>query len=117
MLKITQHEREFTVNPDRIRGDRILDSKWIHRANDLLQQGEQANDLSQVALSHEEIGGVFTVQEQYPEALGHYDESCKINKELGARFNFGYSVMHRGSVLWQLGRYDEASAACCVWPA
>jgi serine/threonine protein kinase/cytochrome c-type biogenesis protein CcmH/NrfG len=77
---------------------------------DLLQGGEQANDLSQMALSHEEIGSVLAIQERYPEAFAHYDKCYKINKSLNATFNFGYSAMHRANVLWQIGRFEEAKA-------
>src|SRR5205085_2996003 len=78
--------------------------------NDLLQQGEQANDLSQLALSHEEIGSVLAVEERYPEALNQYEESVRLNTSLSAAYNLAYSRMHRGNILWQLGRYEEAMA-------
>jgi eukaryotic-like serine/threonine-protein kinase len=77
----------------------------------MLQWGEQANDLSQVAASHEELGGLFAKLEQYKTALEHYGESYKINKSLNAQFNLGYLAMHRGSMLWQLGRREEAQNA------
>jgi tetratricopeptide (TPR) repeat protein len=79
--------------------------------NNLLERGEQANDQSQVALAREEIGSVFAAQELFPEALDHYDKGYEINRTLNAQFNLGYTAMHRGDMLWQLGRYDEARAA------
>jgi serine/threonine protein kinase len=77
---------------------------------DLLQQGEQANDLSQVALAHEEIGSLLAIEEQYTEALSHYEESYKINKSLNSLFNLGYSVINCGGMLWQIGRHQEAKS-------
>jgi serine/threonine protein kinase/tetratricopeptide (TPR) repeat protein len=79
--------------------------------NDQLQLGEQLGDQSQVALSHEEIGSVLANQEQYPAALHHFDECHKIYSELNAKLYVGYAAMHRASVLWQIGRYEEARVA------
>lgn len=78
---------------------------------ELLRWGEQANDLSQVAASHEELGSLFAILEQYRSALDHYDESYKIDKSLNAQFNLGYLSMHRGNMLWQIGRPEEAKNA------
>jgi serine/threonine protein kinase/Tfp pilus assembly protein PilF len=78
---------------------------------DQLQLGEQVRDLSQVALSHQEIGSVLAAQEQYPEALKHFDESCKIKRSLNATVSLGYALMYRGDVLWQIGRYEDARVA------
>jgi tetratricopeptide (TPR) repeat protein len=50
-------------------------------------------------------------QERYPEALGHFDESYRINTALGARGNAGYDLVSRSSTLWSVGRYQEAEAA------
>lgn len=51
------------------------------------------------------------LQERYPEALPHLDESYKIDESLGARNNMGYDQMNRGAFLWRLGRYREARDA------
>jgi tetratricopeptide (TPR) repeat protein len=75
--------------------------------NDLLHQGEQANDQAQLALSFEEIGSVLAVQEQYGQALHNYNESYRINKTLNNELNLGYSAMHRGSALSQIGQSAE----------
>jgi tetratricopeptide (TPR) repeat protein len=64
-----------------------------------------------VALSHVEIGNVLSIQEHYLEALHHYEESYKIFKSLNAEIYVGYAVNDQASVLWQIGRYDEARAA------
>lgn len=79
--------------------------------NEELQLGEQSGDQSQIALSHQEIGSVLVAQEQFPEALRHFDQSYEIKKSLNTKISVGYSLMYRASVLWQIGRYDEAKAA------
>jgi serine/threonine protein kinase/Flp pilus assembly protein TadD len=79
--------------------------------NEQLQLGELLGDQSQVALAHEEIGSVLANQEQYPQALHHFDECHKIYNALNAKLYVGYAAMHRASVLWQIGRYEEASVA------
>jgi serine/threonine protein kinase/tetratricopeptide (TPR) repeat protein len=76
-----------------------------------LQLGEQLGDPSQVALTHEEIGSVLSDQEQYPEALRQFDKSHEINSSLNATTYAGYSAMQRASMLWQIGRYEDARAA------
>ena len=79
--------------------------------NEQLQLGEQLGDQSQAAFVHEEIGSVLSDKEQYPEALRHFDKSHEINSALNARLYVGYSAMQRASVLWQVGRYEETTAA------
>ena len=51
------------------------------------------------------------MQERYPEALPHIEESYKINQSLGSLLSTGYDEMNRAAVLWQMGRYDEAHAS------
>jgi serine/threonine protein kinase/Flp pilus assembly protein TadD len=79
--------------------------------NEQLQLGEQLNDPSQVALTHEEIGSVLSDQEQYPEALRHFDKSHEINSSLNATIYVGYAAMYRAGLLWQIGRYAETRSA------
>jgi serine/threonine protein kinase/uncharacterized protein HemY len=86
-------------------------SAALKALNDLLKLGEQLGDPSQVALTHEDIGSIRSDQEQYSEALRHFDKSYEINSSLNVRAYVGYSAMQRASVLWQMGRYDEAIAA------
>jgi tetratricopeptide (TPR) repeat protein len=73
--------------------------------------GEQAGDLSQVALLHEGIGNVLSVQELYSEALPHFDRNYEINKSLNTGVYVGYAAIGRASVLWQIGRFKETKAA------
>lgn len=76
-----------------------------------LQLGELAGDLSQMALAHKEIGSVLAGREDFTQALQHFDRSYELNKLLQAEINVGYAAMHRASVLWQIGRYQEAKDA------
>jgi serine/threonine protein kinase/uncharacterized protein HemY len=79
--------------------------------NEQLQLGEKLGDQSQTALVHEEIGSVLSDKEQYPEALRHFDKSHEINSALNANLYVGYAAMHRASVLWRIGRYEETTLA------
>ena len=76
-----------------------------------LQLGEQAADVGLMALAHEEIGSVLAGREDYTQALQHFDKSYDLNKSLQAEVYVGYAAMHRASVLWQIGRYQEAKDA------
>jgi tetratricopeptide (TPR) repeat protein/tRNA A-37 threonylcarbamoyl transferase component Bud32 len=77
-----------------------------------LRLSKELGDPSQVAVSHQSLGGLFgTYLERYPEALAHFDESCRINQELGQKSTLGFCLVNRGTLLWQLGRYPEAASA------
>ncbi len=75
-----------------------------------LQLAGQIGDQSQVAAAQEEIGDTLVREEQYAEALSHFDESFAINKSLGIKKAAGYPLLGRSAALWQLGRYEEARA-------
>jgi len=75
---------------------------------DQLKIAQQVGDPQQTALSHEGLGVVLNHQQNYPAALAHFDEQYSITKTLGNNLVVGYSLMNRGTMLWQLGRYDEA---------
>lgn len=79
--------------------------------NHLLQLGEGLGDQLQTGLAHVDIGNVLSYQEKYSEALQHFDESYRIFKLLRAEIYLAYAAQSRASVLWQLGRYQEARAA------
>jgi tetratricopeptide (TPR) repeat protein len=64
-----------------------------------------------VALSHEGIGTVFTIQERYPEALEHYEQKYTISKSTNDQKGMAYGLMSRGYVLGELGRYVDARAS------
>ena len=76
-----------------------------------LQRAKQVGDLSQVAFSQGEIGSVLALQERYPEALHYFEEGYQSNKSLNAEVSVGYALLNRASVLWQMGRDEEARAA------
>jgi serine/threonine protein kinase/Tfp pilus assembly protein PilF len=76
-----------------------------------LQVAEASGYKREIAFAHGEIATAFAKQERYPEALRSYDQSLAINKELHARQSLAYNWMNRGSVLWQLGRDEEARAS------
>jgi len=76
-----------------------------------LRLAKQVGDLSQVAFSQGEIGSLLAVLERYPEALRYFDEGYQGNKSLNAEISVAYALMHRGGVLWQIGRAEEARAA------
>jgi tetratricopeptide (TPR) repeat protein len=78
---------------------------------ELLQLGDQLGDQLQVGLAHVDIGNVLSYQEQYPEALHHFDESYRIFTSLKAEVYLAYAAQSRASVLWQLGRSEEAKTA------
>lgn len=76
-----------------------------------LELGEQVGDLSQVALSHQEIGSVLCAEEQYSQALSHFDQCYQIRQSLNARVSVGWALMYRAGVWWQIGRVEEARTA------
>ena len=75
---------------------------------DQLKLAQQVGDPQQLALSHEGMGVVLNHQENYPAALVHFEEQYSIVKSLGNQLIVGYALMNKGTMLWQLGRYDEA---------
>jgi tetratricopeptide (TPR) repeat protein len=78
---------------------------------ELLELAEQVSDQSQVADLHQEIGSVLNAEEQYPEALSHFEESYRIKQSLDAKVPFGYALVVRTEALLLLGRFEEARRA------
>lgn len=69
-------------------------------------------DLEQLATVHSSLGILLGVeQEKYPQALVHLEESHRINTLRGSKSHAAYNQMNRGNLLWQLGRYKEATDA------
>ena len=69
-------------------------------------------DLSQLATAHSSLGVLLGVgQERYPQGLVHLDESYRINTQRGSKSHAAYNQMNRAHLLWQLGRYKEATEA------
>lgn len=69
---------------------------------------EQAGDLSGAALSHQEIGRALSAEEQYPQALSHFDECYRIRLSLNAPELVAYALMYRADALCQIGGFEEA---------
>lgn len=77
-----------------------------------LELARQSGDAAQLAAAHSSIGVILGVnQEKYAEALPHLDESYRINESLGAKVGLGWDQMNRATMLWQLGRYEDARTA------
>ena len=77
-----------------------------------LQLARDIGDQSDIASSHVAIGYLLGFyQEQYPQALYHFDESTRLYESIGARFRIGYNYMNRGRLLSLLGHYGEARSA------
>lgn len=69
-------------------------------------------DLAQLASAHLSIGTLLGFeQEKYPQALVNLDESLTIDTQRGSRSHAAYDQMNRGSLLWRLGRYKDATDA------
>jgi serine/threonine protein kinase/tetratricopeptide (TPR) repeat protein len=69
-------------------------------------------DLAQLATAHSSLGVLLGVErEMYPQGLVHLDESYRINTLRGSSSHAAYNQMNRANLLWQLGRYKEATEA------
>lgn len=76
-----------------------------------LKLAGQVDDIAQVAHTHAAIGLLLAYQERFTEALSHFDESYRLNKQLGLDPKTGYDLKHKGDLFWQLGHYSEARDA------
>jgi tetratricopeptide (TPR) repeat protein len=76
-----------------------------------LQLAQQVGDQRSAALSHEGLGIAFLHTERLSDALLHFDEDYRIANSLNAKLIAGYAANYRGTVYWQLGRYDQATQA------
>lgn len=78
----------------------------------LLRLARDLGDPAREAAVQSSIGVLLGIeQERYAEALPHVDESYKINELRGSKVDMGYSQTNRATLLWQLGRYEEAREA------
>lgn len=73
-----------------------------------LKLGEIDADQSRIAQAHMEIGVSLVQQEQFSQALEHFDKNLEINRALDNKQSTGFGLTNRGNALWQLGRYAEA---------
>lgn len=76
-----------------------------------LQVSQQVGDSSLVAVGHDRIGKVLQDQEQYVEALHHFEQAHEINKSLGNQQAVASKWVDRADMLWRLGRTTEARSA------
>jgi tetratricopeptide (TPR) repeat protein/predicted Ser/Thr protein kinase len=77
-----------------------------------LEVARQLNAPAQTAASLSSLALLVGLhQERYAEALPYLDESLKINRSIGAKVGIGWDQMNRSALLWQMGRYEEATAA------
>ncbi|MCA1628064.1 MAG: tetratricopeptide repeat protein [Acidobacteria bacterium] len=83
----------------------------LQTAEQELQLAQQIGDQSLVALAHSEIGSALRLQERYAEALKHYEQKYQISKSLGEKRDTPQDLLSLSSVLWPVGRYEEARAA------
>ncbi|HWN98861.1 MAG TPA: protein kinase [Blastocatellia bacterium] len=80
-----------------------------------LELARELDDPAQVVASHLSIAVLLgSEQERYAEALSHLDESYRINEKLNSKIGMGYDQMNRATLLWQLGRYQQAREALDV---
>lgn len=75
------------------------------------QIAERSGDPKEMAFAKGDIAMSFAKQEHYVEALARYDESNEIYRAHDFGNDVTYNQMNRASVLWQLGRYDEARSS------
>lgn len=88
-----------------LKGDYAAARKAIE---DQLKLAEADADPSGIAQAHMDIGISLVQQEQFSQALEHFEKNLEINRSLGNKQSTGYSLTNRGNALWQLGRYAEA---------
>ena len=73
-----------------------------------LRRVRQMKDQPQLARLYSLIGRTLADQDDYPEALRHFEESHLLYQSLGRQLYIGYALLDRSDLLWQLGRYGEA---------
>jgi serine/threonine protein kinase/lipopolysaccharide biosynthesis regulator YciM len=83
----------------------------IKAASELLQAARELDDQSMIFYAHAATGISLIHQEKLADALAAYDETLKIGKSPEFESKTSYSLLNRGQILWQLGRYKEAREA------
>lgn len=76
-----------------------------------LELAKQVDDQLQVAHSYEGMGVVYNHQQNYPKALEQFSRQYDIARALRNETLIAYASMNRGTMLWQLGNYEEGSIA------
>ncbi|HEV2860444.1 MAG TPA: protein kinase [Pyrinomonadaceae bacterium] len=78
---------------------------------DQLKVATDSGDMHEVGILRREYGAVYLFRGDFPTALMHFDEALKIFRSHDDKTRAGYTQVVRAAALWQLGRYDEATAA------
>jgi tetratricopeptide (TPR) repeat protein len=73
----------------------------------LLANAEKAQNQDQMTAAQENLGDIFFAEEQYPQALDHYQEFLRLSANVEKT---GYAGLGCGKTLWRLGQYIEADA-------
>jgi tetratricopeptide (TPR) repeat protein/tRNA A-37 threonylcarbamoyl transferase component Bud32 len=76
-----------------------------------LRLAEQSGDMGQVGNLHRECGSVLYSWGKYAQALEHFRESANAARAIHSSTLLTYSLLNQASVLWPLGRYDDAADA------
>ena len=79
--------------------------------NDALPLVRQLRDWSTEALVLSEIGHLLVSWERLPDALQHYRQREELSRKHNQPRGIAHARVDQASVLWQLGRHDEARAA------
>jgi tetratricopeptide (TPR) repeat protein len=77
----------------------------LESAQRLLKLAEESQIPQQMALAHESIGSIMSVQERYPEALEQYQKEVDLKPDPE---HIAYGNLGGGDALWRLGRFAEA---------
>jgi tetratricopeptide (TPR) repeat protein len=78
---------------------------------EVLQLSDQLGDVAQSATSHEELGSLLMVQENYRKRSLILIKPTRSIIQLNLTIYAAYCAMHRANALWQVGRYSEARTA------
>jgi tetratricopeptide (TPR) repeat protein len=76
-----------------------------------LQVAQTKGDKSQQAMLYEGLGETELACQRYPDALANFRERIRLSHEQENLTGEGFGLLESGSVLWRLGRYQEAAAA------
>jgi serine/threonine protein kinase len=72
------------------------------------QLAQEIGDQSLLALAHRGLAVTLVYQDQFPQALDHFETSCSIYRGLDNQLYLGNRLIDCGDMLWRLGRYQQA---------
>lgn len=85
------------------------DTAWGF-ANQEMAAAERSQDPFLIMLAQEAMGTVRSEEEQFPEALEHFEKQLELSTVRRDVEHIGYAALQCGAALWPLGRYKEAQA-------